>query len=473
MVNSTPDKNNITPQTHSGPLTLQRKQSRTARFVAVETLCHLYRQRLPVKPLLDRAVQGYGLPGNERNLTMQLVYGVLRNRQYLDRILRLLSKTPLRKIDPIIHQAIAVGLYQLFFLERIPPSAAVNEMVECCKTAGVPKRLEGFVNGILRQSIRQKTVLAEQAQRDETGAEIVNHPEWLVARWKKHFGAEETLRICRANNREPLMTVRINTVKISRDDFRQLLEPHEIVSHVGKYSEDAVLLPEFQGSITAIPGYAEGFFQVQDEAAQLATCLLGPFRPGSTYLDGCAGLGGKTSHLLQFAARHGFKVHAVEPEPHRLGKLQENIARLFPGNVPVIHETNLQQLPRRDLPLFAGILIDAPCSGTGVTGRHPDIRWNRRPEDIARYRQEQLALLEHAADLLAPGGVLVYATCSLEPEENQDVVQGFLLDHKAFTLTDCSGQLPEPARRFVVDGCFAPRPEADIDGFYAARMQLK
>lgn len=471
MLNSTPDKN--CENSNSGSPTLQRKQSRTARFVAVETLCRLYRHRSPVGPLLDRAVQGYGLPDNERNLAMQLVYGVLRNRQYLDRILQLLSKTPLRKIDPIIHQAIVVGLYQLFFLERIPPSAAVNEMVECCKTASIPKRLEGFVNGILRQSIRQKATLADQAHRDEAGAPIVNHPEWLVARWRRHFGEDEALRICRANNREPLLAVRTNSVKIARDAFLLLLEHNRIVAQPGNYAVDAVLLPDYQGSITAIPGYLEGYFQVQDEAAQLATCLLGPFRPGTTYLDGCAGLGGKTSHLLQLAAPHDLKVHAVEPEPHRLKKLQENIGRLCPDNSPVIHAMPLQQLSRHDLPLFDGILIDAPCSGTGVTGRHPDIRWNRRPEDLTHYRQEQLALLDHAATLLAPGGILVYATCSLEPEENIDVVHEFLRNHQAFVLTDCTGQLPEPARRFMTDGCFAPRPEAGIDGFFAARMERK
>ena len=449
---------------------MQRKQSRTARFVAVETLCRLFRQRLPVKALLDRAIEEYRLPGNERSLAMQLVYGVLRNRQHLDRILQLLSRTPLKKLDPIVHQALAVGLFQLFFLERIPPSAAVNEMVECCKTAGVPLRLAGFVNGILRQAIRQKARLAEQAKRDETGAAIVNHPDWLVARWRKNFGEEEALRICRVNTQEPLLVLRTNTVKIPREEFRQLLTANGIVALPGSYAEDAVVLPEFQGSITGLPGYEEGYFQVQDEAAQLATCLLGPFRRGAVYLDGCAGLGGKTSHLLQLAAQHEFRVHAVEPDPHRLKKLRENVVRLFPDNLPVIHEMVLQQLAGADLPRFAGILIDAPCSGTGVTGRHPDIRWNRRPEDLTHYRREQLALLEHAAGLLAPGGILVYATCSLEPAENVDVVQEFLHSHPDFALTDCAPLLPPSAHRFIVDGCFAPCPEAGIDGFFAARM---
>lgn len=403
---------------------------------------------------------------------MQLVYGVLRHRQYLDRILQLLSKTPIRKLDPFVHQAVAVGLYQLFFLERIPESAAVNEAVESCKIAKIPQRLHGFVNGILRQAIRQKSTLATKALTDNDDHPVFNHPEWLTQRWQQNFGFEETTRICQANNCEPSLVLRVNSLSIGRDDFCRTLEESGIPYRQGTYSTEAVFLPGYHGSITSIPGYAEGAFQVQDEAAQLATCLLGPFRSGARYLDGCAGLGGKTSHLLQLAKQHDLQIYAVEPEPHRLKKLRENIARLFPGEGPVIYEGNLQQFSSlHGEILFDGILIDAPCSGTGVTGRHPDIRWNRRPEELMRYQKEQLALLSLAARLVQLNGLLVYATCSLEPEENQEVVNEFLRTHQEFVLTDCSEHLPEPAHRFIENNCFIPHPSETIDGFFAARMQ--
>lgn len=451
---------------------MQKKQSKTARFTAIETLCSLYQSQASVKPLFERVIQKYTLPANERSLAMQLVYGVLRHRQYLDRILQILSKTPLRKLDPFVHQALAVGLYQIYFLERIPESAAVNEAVESCKTAKIPKRLHGFVNGILRQSIRQKKELATIALTDSATNPVLNHPDWLVKRWRQNFGTKETERICRANNCEPSLVLRVNIPTIGRDDFCCKLEEVEIQFKLGKYSKEAVILPKFHGSITTIPGYAEGFFQVQDEAAQLATTLLGPFRPEAKYLDGCAGLGGKTSHLLQLAKQHNLHIHAVEPEPHRLKKLKENITRLFPGCCPVIHEGNLQEFSAlyNNL-LFDGILIDAPCSGTGVTGRHPDIRWNRRPKELVRYQQEQLGLLFHAAQLVAPNGLLVYATCSLEPEENQQVIDDFLQSHQDFMLTDCSLQLPEQAHCFIDNKLFTPHPSETIDGFFAARMQ--
>ncbi len=451
-------------------MTLQKKQVRTARFAAIETLCHFYKIQSSVKPLFEQTMSRYALSGSERNLAMQLVYGVLRYRQSLDRILEILSRTPLKKLHSFVHQALAVGLYQLFFLERIPESAAVNEVVESCKIAKIPKRLHGFVNGCLRQAIRQKKNLATKVGTDAFGEKILNHPDWMVNRWRSHYGPQVTENICRANNREPLLVVRVNSSIINRDDFCQALETEEIAFRQGCYSDEAVVLPGFHGSITTLPGFTDGFFQVQDEAAQLVTILLGPFRQGGRYLDACAGLGGKTSHLLQFGKEHQLEIHAVEPEPYRLQKLKENMNRLFLDSGPVVHEGNLQQFSLQDLPPFDGILIDAPCSGTGVTRRHPDIRWNRTPEDLLRYHQEQLALLTHAASLLGPEGVLVYATCSLEPEENSEVVNEFLTTHGAFTLTDCALQLPEPARCLTHNNFFAPHPSEKTDGFFAARM---
>lgn len=417
-------------------------------------------------------VHKFTLPTNERSLAMHLVYGVLRHRQYLDRILELLSRTPLRKLDPFVHQSLAVGLYQLFFLHRIPESAAVNEVVESCKVAKIPQRLHGFVNGILRQAIRQKNTLATQALTDNAGQPILNHPQWLINRWRHNFEDAETERICRANNKEPTLVLRVNITSIMPDAFCRMLAEAGIPNHPGSYSPDAVILPDFHGSIASLPGYAEGFFQVQDEAAQLATTLLGPFLPNAKYLDGCAGLGGKTSHLLQLARQHDLKIMAVEPDPHRLKKLQENITRLFPGDNPFIYKGNLQQFSAlQSADQFDGVLIDAPCSGTGVTGRHPDIRWNRREEELMRYQSEQRTLLSLAARLVKQRGLLVYATCSLEPEENQQVVDEFLHKHREFTLTDSSSFLPEPAHRFIQNKIFNPHPSETIDGFFAARMQ--
>ncbi|BHH84913.1 16S rRNA (cytosine(967)-C(5))-methyltransferase RsmB [Desulforhopalus sp. 52FAK] len=448
---------------------MQKQNNKSARYCAAKILCSLFKSQKPVKPIFDRVVQENNLPSNDRNLTMQLVYGVLRQRQFLDKILAMLSRTPIRKLDPFVHQALAVGLFQIFFLSRIPESAAVNEAVNSCKAGKIHKRLHGFVNGVLRQAIRTKDELKQKAGKHK-GKKIPNHPEWMVARWQKHFGNDATTQLCESNNSPPVLSLRINTTQVDPASFLALLADDNIEAEAGRYSSEAIILPNFSGSIAALPGYDKGFFQVQDEAAQLATTLLSPFIHGGQYLDGCAGLGGKTSHIIQKIIPLTGQVHAVDPESFRLEKLAENMQRLFETPPLVVHETSLLDLSPKTLPSFDGILIDAPCSGTGVIGRHPDIRWNRQLDDLQYYQAEQIALLSHGATLLKTGGVLVYATCSLEPEENAEVVHAFLLDNPEYELTDCRDFLPESAHHFVRDGFFHPLPSGSIDGFFAARL---
>jgi 16S rRNA (cytosine967-C5)-methyltransferase len=454
---------------------LQNKQSRTARFAATEILCQLYEQKSPVKPLFERIAKRCQLGAKDRGLAMQLVYGVLRKRQSLDRILEILSTTPLVKLEPFIHQALAVALYQIFFLERIPDSAAVNEAVKSCKVKKIPKRLHGFVNGVLRQAIRQRGSLEKAAQTSKSGRKILNHPEWLSGRWQDNFGAAETEKLCAINNLEPPLTLRINRAKTSMELFCKRLDDQNVFHQPGRYAAHALVLPRYQGSIVDIAGFDEGLFQVQDEAAQLATTLLAPFTTAGIYLDACAGLGGKTSHLLEFAQHYSFRLHAAEPEQFRTAKLEENISRLFnelPAERLTLHKKSLLQLLPQDLDnLFDGVLVDAPCSGTGVIRRQPDIRWNRSEGDIISYQQQQLTLLSHGARLLRPGGILVYASCSIEPEENGELIELFLQQHSHFSLTDCAPLLPPGCKNLVAENFFRPLPSLHIDGFFAARMQ--
>lgn len=405
---------------------------------------------------------------------MQLVYGVLRKRQNLDRIIELLSKTPIAKLNPFVHQALAVALFQLFFLQRIPVSAAVNEAVESCKAKGIHKRLHGFVNGVLRQALRQKVDLEKKMTTDKRGRLIVNHPQWLVSKWQKQFGKTETETICTCNNSKRNTTIRINTNRIDIETFSSRLESTGVVFNKGMYADDALILIDLQGPVHLLPGYEAGEFTVQGEAAQLATTLLAPFKKGGRYLDGCAGIGGKSTHLLQFAEDNQMSVHAVEPDQYRFGKLRENLARLHP-ELPEdrfnCQQSGLQQLDPQKQSLFDGVLLDVPCSGTGVISSNPDIRWNRAPGDILRYQELQLSLLGHAAQLVKPGGLLVYVTCSIEPEENQEVISHFLENHKGFDLTDCSQHLPLEAKQFVHDSFFRPLPTPNIEGFFAARLR--
>lgn len=454
------------------------KTNKSSRYVAAETLCQLFRLQQPVKIILNQVIHSSALADRERALAMNLVFGVLRKRQELDILLQKLSSVPLKKIQPFIHQTLAVGLYQLFFLANIPESAVVNEAVNSCKAGRIPKRLHGFVNAILRNAVRERQNLIDFLQQKSAKSSIHNHPDWLVTRWKQEFGINETTRICALNNQEPTLNLRTNSLKVSRPEFLATLHEKNISAQEG-LAPEAIFLSDYHGSIPDIPGYASGSFLVQDTAAQLASLLLTPIKENGAYLDACAGLGGKTSHMVQLCAQLQATVTAVEPDSERSKKFYENITRLFPTIRVDLHSSTLENFAQQNTMSFDGVLVDAPCSGTGVIRRHPDIRWNRKEEDLLTNQTIQIGILREAAKMVAPGGVLVYATCSLENEENDDVVEMFLNDFPEFSLTDCRENLPEKAHQYVrkirhrdlAGTVFAPHPNEMIDGFFAARLK--
>jgi len=428
------------------------------------------RSRSPVRPLLEGIGAECRLPADDRSLAMNIVYGVLRHRQYLEWLIGRLCRHPRHKLDPYILHSLEVGLFQLFCLDRIPESAAVNETVEAVKTAGLPARLQGFVNGILRESIRQRPTLPGSNTDPESGRPWLNHPTWLTDRWQRRFGEDEMRRICAGNTEEPPLVLKINMTVTTRDKYRMSLAAAGIACRDGLFAPQALVLPAYQGAIPLLPGYAAGHFLVQDEATQLAPLLLGPFRAKGRYLDACAGLGGKTCSLVELERELQLRITAIEPEAYRYRKLGENLQRLYPGHGCTTRQCTLQDFAAAGEDRFDGVLVDAPCSGTGVTGRHPDIRWNRTEEDLIRYQAVQLELLHQAAALTAAGGVLVYATCSLEAEENEEVIRLFLDRHPDYQLTDPEPLLPAAAGRFIAHRFFCPRPDATIDGFFAARL---
>lgn len=442
-------------------------------MVAADILAHVFRENKPITHYFDKNMDKHGFARNDRNLAMQLIYGVLRKRKNLDRILEILSKTPLKKIDPLVHQILVVGLFQIFYLDRIPDSAAVNEAVKCCKQARIPKRIHGFVNGILRESIRRRDKLSQQANTDSKNKPIVNYPNWLLQKWLVQFGEETCVNICQIQDQEPPLTLRTNTCRLSRNDLISHLRDNNIACDKGSLSEESIRIHYADRLVTSLPGYQDGFFQVQDEAAQLATHLLGPFIEGGYYLDGCAGLGGKTTHLLQLAKQYNLTVHGIEPDEKQCRKLVENIQRLFVDPPFYLHKQDLLHITPSSMQKFDGVLVDAPCSGTGVIRRHPDIRWNRSKSSLKIYQSKQLSLLEHASNFLKKGGILVYATCSIEPEENETVIELFLKKNPHFTLTNCGDFLPTEATDCLNGLFFSPLPSPVSDGFFSARLIRK
>ncbi len=318
---------------------------KTSRYIAIDTLHTLKKTRKPVSQIFAKAVSTLKLDSRDRQLAMNLVYGVLRQREYLDLLLGKLCRQPLKKLHPFVHQALAVGIYQIVFLHRIPHSAAVNETVNALKAGKVPKRLHGFVNGVLRECTRQIDTLPTPGLTNNEGRPILNHPSWMTTRWQKKYGTNRMYEICAKNNTIPSLTLRVNTLTTSRQDLiRQISE--QTTTQPGLFAPNALILPDYHGPISEIIGYSKGYFQVQDEAAQLASLLLNPVKEGDSYLDGCAGLGGKTTHILELAGEHNLKLIAVEPDKGRQKKFDENMRRLHPDKKVTLKRESLQEFCR-------------------------------------------------------------------------------------------------------------------------------
>lgn len=436
-----------------------------SRAIAIEALLLREKSQEPLDRILDSVVGGKErLAPRDRQLVMAMTYGVVRWQGYLDALIGACSTHPLHKMKPLTRAALRVGMYQLLFMDRIPESAAINETVGALRLAGQPGWLIGFANGLLRNLARRKDSLP----LPDDAAAALSHPAWLVERWRKQFGPERAARICAANNVPPPLVIRINTALISVEDYLRLLRDNGLEFEPGRYAPEAVLLPVFRGSVADLPGYGDGLFQVQDEAAQLVCRLLAPFACAS-YLDACAGLGGKTLSLAALLPKDA-RLVAVEPSEKRRTLLTENFLRLG-CKAPEVYPGTLQQFAQERRERFHGILVDAPCSGLGVIRRQPDIRWNRSLAALQNNQTRQLELLACAAGLLEQGGVLVYATCSTDPLENDEVVSAFLRTHPEFLLTRTQEYLPPSAHSCVdTTGFFRTTPDQGLDGFFAARM---
>ncbi len=375
----------------------------------------------------------------DRNFTYALVYGVLRTRGKLDWIIHRFSKSGIQKIDPPVLNILRCALFQIFSMDRIPPSAAVNTAVSLSKKTA-PQWVVRFVNGLLRNIIRNQ---ADITWPDRTADPLLwlsveeSFPLWMVDRWTKRFGLEQTHALCRFYNRIPPVAMRTNTLKVSRKTLAAAVLPVADSVDFTPYSPEGILVTGLKAHIQEMDAFAKGWFQVQDEAAQLVSHAVAP-HSGETVMDACAGLGGKTGHLAQLMKNAG-TITAMDSHTGRLEKLEIQLARLGVSIASIFHHDLNQALDRKHHLLYDRVLIDAPCSGTGVIRRNPDTRWSVTPDDFIRYRENQQRYIDNVSACVRPGGTLVYAVCSIEPEETDDVVSGFLKTHPEFTAMPISG----------------------------------
>jgi 16S rRNA (cytosine967-C5)-methyltransferase len=413
-------------------------------------------------------------------LATELTLGVLRQRLLLDFLLRRQLEKAVERLDLPVALALRLGVYQLRFLERIPASAAVNESVELVKKARKASAAS-LVNAVLRRAAEHSKSPAENflppnIAQAERLAILHSHPAWMVRRWLARLGEARTIALLRADNRAPRLSCTLSDPARRQEVFAALAQ-------AGLHLDDGVLLRDAfavsGGSVSRTVEFRAGRISIQDEASQAIPLLLG-VRPGDHVLDLCAAPGGKTPPLARAAAEGGLVV-AADRYGHRLRAMATEFDRLELPNVRLVELDATQNLPFGVR--FDRILLDAPCSGTGTLARHPEIRWRLRPQQLTELRALQARMLRVALAHLAPGGRLVYSTCSIEPEENQDVIAEVL------GANDCVRRVPGgemsdtlapyllgavPASALWDDtGQFHTLPgQQQTDGFFAAALQI-
>ncbi len=434
------------------------------RGLAVKILNRVERTDAYLEKLLDNEMRNAELISADKALLYEIVHGVVRWMGRLDWVLNGFYKGQFSKAIPNLKNGLRVALYQILFLDRVPDFAAVNEAVEFVKKLQGQKPAD-LTNAILRNIIRNKNgIRYPDPNEDLPGylSAFYSHPSWMVKRYLNRFGREETEKLLLANNEKPFLTLKVNTIKVSPEEFKSLLDSVNLKYISGKY------LPEFfklmnLTNITAWEFYQKGYFNIQDESAGLACRLLAP-EPGMRVLDLFSAPGGKSVYIASLMNDHG-EIVAVDKYEGRLKLVQKNITRLGFKSIRTITNDAMEF----NSGLFDRVLADVPCSGSGTISKKPDIKWKKDLLDIKSMNDIQFKYLEKASLLVKVNGTLVYSTCSIEPEENFDIIKKFLAKNENFQLINAGQSFPHE----LIDenGCIQTLPHIHhMDGAFAAKL---
>ncbi|WP_028545065.1 16S rRNA (cytosine(967)-C(5))-methyltransferase RsmB [Paenibacillus taiwanensis] len=458
---------------HKG--TEARPRRKTAREVALDVLIMVDKEQSYSNLQLNEALNEAKLERVDAGLATELVYGTIQRLNTIDGVLARKVAKGTGKLKPWMRNLLRMSLYQLQYLDRIPAHAAVNEAVAIAKRRG-QQAMAGFVNGVLRGVMRDLQVW--DAPQNANAVELIawnhSHPQWLVARWVRTYGEKETARLCAANNEAPHASGRVNRLYGTRE---LLLEE---MSELGLEVMPSALSPDGiigygVGNLAQTSWYQEGKLSVQDESSMLVVEAVRP-TAGMRILDCCAAPGGKTMHIAERMGNQG-EIVANDVHAHKIALIAEQASRLGLSAVQTINvdaATLSQRLPEAS---FDVVLLDAPCTGFGVIRRKPDLKWRKDAQDVASIATLQSRLIQEAAKLVRPGGRLVYSTCTIEHEENDEVVSQFLQQHTKWSLDD-SWKLHLPADKLAAAlarssaGMLQVLPhDADSDGFFIACLQ--
>ncbi len=436
----------------------------TARGTAVKLLSRYENSDSYIDKLLDAELRRSELEPADRALVTELVNGTVRWQSRLDWVLTGFYHGEYAKCLPLVKNAMRIALYQIMFLSKIPAPAAINESVELVKRIKGDKHA-GLVNGVLRNILRNiQTIRYPDRTENEALHLSVHyaHPQWIVKRYLERYGSAGAEELLSANTQRPMLTLRVNTMKTTVDEVERLLTEAEIKHEISPIHPSSVLITSLR-DVRSLPLFQQGFVSVQDASASLAVQLADP-HPGMLVLDLCAAPGGKAVHAAELMKNQG-SVVALEKYESKLRFISENADRSGCSIVSPVHGDARTFESKNEADL---VLVDAPCSGLGTLSKKPDIKWRRDIDDIRKMSVTQREILDHAARLVKVGGAIVYSTCSIEPEENTNIVQWFLEAHPEFVLDRAEDRLPAAV---CTDGMMQTLPHLHrSDGAFAARL---
>ena len=438
---------------------------RGPRGTAVKILNRVERSDSYLDRLLEGEMRTADMNELDKGLMNEIVTGVVRWQMKLDWVLTGFFHGNFTKAETNIKNALRVALYQILFLDKVPHSAAVNEAVEFIKRLRGQK-VGDLVNAVLRNILRNlENIRYPDFKEDQIQhlAVVESHPSWIVKRWVTRFGYDEAKKLLSANNDRPDLTLRVNRLKIDFNYFLTQLEQHQIQFSRSEYLDFFVRVKHMAG-IGGSEMFRQGFFVVQDESAGIAVQMLDP-KPGDRVIDMCAAPGGKATFIGELMKNVG-EIVAVDRYETRLNLVKNACQRLGIANAHFVaaDAATIQTTPAEK------VLVDAPCSGLGVLAKKPDAKWKREPEDLVRLVQTQRAILENAARHVKPDGVLVYSTCTTEPEENISLIHSFLADHPEFSIEN-AGRFIDP-KLVTPEGAVETFPHRHLmDGSFAVRLK--
>lgn len=438
------------------------------RQLAFLALQDVYQNKAYTDIALDRVLRKENINKADRGLACELLYGIVRRSRTLDTLINTLGTKKARQQPPKLRTILHLGLYQLRYLNQIPDSAAVNTSVELAKKNGLGK-LTGVVNGILRAYLRAASngdpLVLPTNPVTKLGI-LHSFPDWIIQTWLQQLEDREVDSLCNWFNQPPAIDLRVNILKTSVESVATALSETGISTSSLPYLPQALRLTGSTGAIQQLPGYQEGWWIVQDSSAQLVTHLLDP-QPGETVIDACAAPGGKTTHIAELMQDRG-TIIACDRDAQRLRKVEVNANRLNLQSIQTCVGNSLELAQFKEQ--GDRVLLDAPCSGLGTLHKRPDIRWRQTQDNLTTLAQLQSDLLKQVATWIKPKGILVYATCTLNPLENEKVIQSFLSSHPNWSI-----EVPaylKGADFVTSEGWLKIFPQRyNMDGFFLVRLK--